>query len=272
MIDRKLIRDNAPPSIGEQVHINHIGCPAGEDHKKRLYIRKTSTGIVAYCHHCSESGYADTDSSRLGAWLKETVGTTPARFQVPPRTTTLSTAGTMWLAKYYCSTAALDGPHFTGIHTAINKVGLRLFNPVGKMIGIQVRNLFSDPKYITYFYESKDRGEASWFTPADSTTLVITEDYLSAYRVRYDTGNSSLALLRTSLTDTTLRQINELNFERIYIWLDPDQAGIDGAAKVLKKLRYYLPSTTLVSVIKADKEPKEMTKEDLVGLLYHLPM
>jgi hypothetical protein len=263
MIDRKLIGDNAPLSVGQQIHVNHVGCSAGEDTKRRLYIRRTTTGIVAYCHHCSESGYVGADGSRLGTWVKETVGTVPAKFATPPRTSAISTAGAMWLAKYYCS---LDSTNFAGVEGSPSKVALRLYDSSGTLIGIQVRNLVATPKYVTYFYAHKDKGEASWFTNS-SKTLVITEDYLSAYRVRTDYGSNSLALLRTSLTDSTLRQIFELNYERIHIWLDPDQAGIDGASKVMKKLKYYLPSTTLIKSIKSDKEPKELTKEELVGLL-----
>ncbi len=42
---------------GETDHINHDGCPAGEDTKGRLYVTKTDNGILlAYCHHCGGKG------------------------------------------------------------------------------------------------------------------------------------------------------------------------------------------------------------------------
>ena len=62
MIDKKLILANAPSNMNEQVHINHKGCPSGEDTKHRLYIKRNAKGLVAYCHHCTESGFAHDDS------------------------------------------------------------------------------------------------------------------------------------------------------------------------------------------------------------------
>jgi len=45
-------------SPGTQGNFNHLGCPAGEDTKKRLYGRITEDGtkLLAYCHHCGCKG------------------------------------------------------------------------------------------------------------------------------------------------------------------------------------------------------------------------
>ena len=138
-----------------------------------------------------------------------------------------------------------------------------------QIIGWQVRNLVPDavPKYLTSYDNGSNNGDASWFHTNGNKTLVMTEDYLSAHRVFTDTGLSSVALLRTSVSDRTLSQIHELNFEFIYIWLDPDQAGIDGARKAIKKLTHFLPISTSIKNIVCDREPKQHTKDELYGLL-----
>jgi hypothetical protein len=266
VINRKLILANAPKDMNEQVHVNHIGCSSGDDKKKRLYIKRTSRGLVAYCHHCCESGFASDDASgRLGTWLtpKEAIR---EKLNTPLILSDVTFEGKVWLCTNYCDPT---NPNFSGVRHERNKVALALHNPEQQIIGWQVRNLVPNavPKYLTSYDNGSNNGDASWFHTRGSKTLVMTEDYLSAHRVFTDTGLSSIALLRTSVSDRTLSQIHELNFEFIYIWLDPDQAGIDGARKAIKKLTHFLPTSTSIKNIVCDREPKQHTKDELYGLL-----
>jgi DNA primase len=72
-----------------------------------------------------------------------------------------------------------------------------------------------------------------------------------------------MALLRTTITDKTLMQIYGMGFSEIYIWLDSDEAGVKGAAKVSKTLRHFLPSDVRLMTIHSDDEPKHLTPEQL---------
>ena len=261
LIDRKLILANAPSNIGQQVHVNHVGCPSGEDTKRRLYIKRTDRGLVAYCHHCAKSGSAkDDNTGRLSSWLtkKEAV---ISKLYAPPVLAPLSLDGMVWLCKYYCDPKS---DSFSGVYLKKNNVALKLHDPENTVIGCQVRDLVSNatPKYLTHYTHGSNNGDASWFK-AYKQHLVITEDYLSAYRVAKDTNFASVALLRTTVSDRTLLQIHELGYKSITIWLDPDSAGIEGAIKVQKKLTHFLPANTIVRVLKLDKEPKECTVEEL---------
>lgn len=269
MIDRKLILANAPKNMGEQIHINHTGCSSGEDKKQRLYIKRTDKGIVAYCHHCAEAGFAaDNNDSRLSTWLTEAVSTDARKFTPPPKLVNISDEGKAWLHKYDCSTAYIG---FSGVEDKPNQIALTLFDPDKKIIGFQVRNLLprATPKYITTYLYNSFKGDATWFGFPSNRTLVITEDYLSAYRVYQERGASisSLALLRTTITDRTLLQIYELNFERVIIWLDPDEAGIKGAKKAQKELTHFLSTETSIKVFSFLKEPKEYTPDELKTIL-----
>lgn len=264
MIDRKLIQANAPSNNGEQVHVNHTGCEAGEDKKRRLYIKRTDKGLVAYCHHCNESGFVKDNDARLSTWTQK--ATAPAAMRSnKPILAALTTEGKVWLHNNYCST---EDKLFSGVVSEKSKVALTLLNPQGETVGWQVRNLLPNamPKYTTHYINNEHKGDPGWFHVA-SKTLVITEDYLSAYRVHKNTGFSSVALLRTSLSDRTLMQIHDLGFEAVVIWLDPDEAGIQGAKKAYKKLNYFLPTTTMVAIYGCDKEPKEYTPAELASIL-----
>jgi hypothetical protein len=260
-IDHKIILANAPSNIGQQVNVNHIGCEAGEDKKKRLYIKRIEKGLMAYCHHCNQKGFAKDGDTRLGSWVTGKP-TTVVKTQQKPILGPLSLGGKIWLHQNNCtSTSKL----FSGILDDPKKVAMTLQNVEGATIGWQIRNLVPDavPKYTTYFINAKDKSESAWFC-SNAKTLVITEDYLSAYRVSRDVGFSSMALLRTTITDKTLLQIYDMGFKEIYIWLDSDEAGVKGAAKVSKTLRHFLPSDVKLMTIHSNEEPKHLTPEELV--------
>ena len=264
MIDRKLILANAPSNNGEQVHINHIGCEAGEDKKRRLYIKRTERGLVAYCHHCNESGSAKDDGSRLSSWMQKKDATV-SKVTAKPVIAALTPQGKMWLHSNHCTSS---GDNFNGIAGEGMKVALTLYSPEREAIGWQIRNLDpkATPKYTTYYHSSATRGDASWFYKGNKT-LVITEDYLSAYRVFRDTGLSAVALLRTTMSDKTLMQVYDLEFKDIFIWLDPDEAGIKGTIAVNKKLTHFLPRETNIAMFGINREPKECDPADLCHIL-----
>jgi len=262
MINRKLILDNAPSEMGKQIHINHTSCEAGVDNKRRLYIKRTEKGLVAYCHHCNHSGFASDGDDRLSTWINKPAATVTS--STKPVIASLTIEGKTWLREHYCDTTSSS---FNGIAGERHKVALTLHDTDNQPIGWQIRNLAPNatPKYTTYYTSSSSKGDAAWFK--GDNTLVITEDYLSAYRVNNDTGYTSVALLRTALSDKTLRQIHDSNFEYVVIWLDPDEAGVQGATKAYKKLNHFLPSTTKIIVLGIDKEPKQCTPAELESIL-----
>lgn len=51
----KMMRDPVIWRLNEERHVNHSGCPAGEDTKARLYVKRTEYGYVGYCHNCQGS-------------------------------------------------------------------------------------------------------------------------------------------------------------------------------------------------------------------------
>ena len=226
MIDFKLILANAPSNIGEQVHINHTGCEAGVDNKRRLYIKRTDKGLVAYCHHCSDKGYAK-DENRLSTWIN---GNQLAAKSVKKQFSAsdldiLSPKGFVWLTRYHCD--ASNKNCFNGVKDK-DSVALTLYGPDESLLGWQVRNLLPKegvPKYTTHYVSESSNGDPAWFNRLTTKTLVITEDYLSAWRVGFNTTHASMALLRTSLSDKALFDIERGHYETIIIWLDPDEAG-----------------------------------------------
>ena len=264
MISKQLILANAPSNIGQQVHVNHTGCEAGEDKKRRLYIKRTEKGLLAYCHHCNDKGFASDTSSRLSEWLHKDTTTNHSSFKATFGP--LSPEGKVWLHKHYCDTADV---YFRGVLGHLDQVALTLYDPYWNPIGYQIRNLKKEPKYLTKI--TSTTADSAWFK-GEGKTLYITEDYLSAYRIHNDLDATSLALLRTTITDKTLIQISELGFKKIFIWLDPDEAGRKGARKVQETLSHYLDRDVEIFNYENSKEPKQYKPKELNGLLSSLSL
>jgi hypothetical protein len=277
MISQKLILKQAPSGMGEQTHVNHEGCEAGEDTKRRLYIKRVSGGIVAYCHHCSDSGFVreahhkEHLPSFKGEGERKTIKLPPTK-PLPDLISYISPFGRMWLEKYHID--AIGGASFMGVRGNQYQVALRLLNKYSYCIGWQLRNVkpgSTGPKYITHYFNTSF-GTGSWRLMKSSDCLTITEDYLSAYRIARDTGSNTFALLGTNLTDKSMLDINEKGFNNIRIWLDNDDAGRKGSVKIFKKLSYYLPKDTNISIIYNDVEPKQLSPKELHGLFTTSPM
>lgn len=95
-------------------------------------------------------------------------------------------------------------------------------------------------------------------------TLVLTEDYLSAWRVSDATGLDTLAILGTTIRNTELAVLLEF-YTRFIIWTDPDKAGIEGRRKLRDRLmRFDVPVEVRVTGL----DPKLYSDEDIRKHIY----
>jgi len=143
-----------------------------------------------------------------------------------------------------------------------DKLYLPIFNYSGDQYGYQLRSFDpKKPKYKTTYYKKTGLG-TSWFNK-NNKHIIITEDYTSAYRVFRDTPYSSLALLKTSISDTTINLLS--SFYKVVIWLDPDEAGQKAALKILQRLMVCLPSHVTIKNITSSllPEPKNLNPDNL---------
>jgi len=255
-------------SVGDQIKVNHEGCTAGLDTKKRLYVKRVPSGGVAYCHHCNQAGYVrelNVDGTKLRKWLLDKPGGDVIRTSsaTPPGLRPLFWSDTkdipalLWLKKHYING---QEERFQFFSDYSGNLVFNLRSRSGLLTGHQIRSFTGGPKYITY--NSMGSVDGSWFKSAkQKDTLVITEDYVSAFRVAEDCPEvSSLALLRTSCSSTNIEHMK--SFLKVIIWLDPDEAGQRGAKELQKRLDYLLP----FKCIRANSkfvEPKQLSPIDL---------
>ena len=265
-INSELLRRNAPKNIGDQIHINHDGCSAGTDTKRRLYIKKVPGGILGYCHHCSGTGFiqlVSPEGHELSKWLK---GDETA--DVPSVTTGVVAAGPLpftgspgdlWLHKYL--TDPIDVKYICGTGDP-TQVLLKIYtyeHPTH--VGYQIRNTAAKPKYLTYYIKDAFRGDAAWFIAPRTIDLVITEDYLSAYKIFKLCNITTVALLKTTASDVTVRQIAEFNPHKVLVWLDNDVAGMRGSTKLVSRLQYVLSKGTTILSATTSRDPKDEAED-----------
>jgi len=271
-IEASLLREFAPKNIGDQVHVDHLGCPSGTDTKRRLYIKKVPGGILGYCHHCSGSGFVrlmTPEGRDLSEWLKSKpidvpdVSTEDYKYAHHGLPYTGS-RGDLWIHKYLTDDL-IDMRYINGNGNP-DQVQLTLFTIEHMFsIGKQVRNTVTCPKYITTYRPDINRGDAAWFMGKENL-LFITEDYMSAYKIFKVTGVTTVALLKTTASDATIRQIQDFEPKEVVVWLDSDLAGVSGTTKLVKRLNYALPNYVAVNSVATPHDPKEQPVDYIQNL------
>lgn len=132
--------------------------------------------------------------------------------------------------------------------------------------GYQARSCHVKPKYITSGYAPYHTQSPIY--KVNRTSLCITEDILSCNKVGQFC--ESLALIGTHLTDAAIGAIiqSPRKFKRIYVWLDPDEAGQSASRKIALRLR-TLNLALRVIEIHSDKDPKKTPRDEIRRLLEH---
>jgi hypothetical protein len=257
-IDLTKIEELKEIADGDQIHINHEGCPAGTDRKRRLYIKRDGITFLAYCHHCSGSGVLtmgglsgrktirrnnkDENSSGIPITL-------PADYEeLKPGK---HSQAVQWVAKYGVPT------HQFGWSERLKRIIIPVFEK-GELIGYQARAMNGEkPKYRTYGTLENVLHRYS------GNSCVIVEDYISQCRLgRF--AISSLCLFGTNLSKLGFCKLINNHFEEVFIWLDDDNRHVK---KQQLRLFFELGKFFDARIIKGQKQPKECSKEEIVATL-----
>lgn len=114
----------------------------------------------------------------------------------------------------------------------------------------------SSAKWLSYREHPKQCYDINLTSNYDK--LILTEDSLSALKVSFATGLTTLALSGTMLKDEVALICSD--YSQAIVWLDGDEAGQNGTTKVVKDLR----SITDVSSINVQgKDPKDLTIQEI---------
>jgi hypothetical protein len=277
MIDLKHHIEGLSWELDKQWHVNHDGCPAGTDTKKRLYVKAVDTygKWIGYCHHCNDSGVVSSGSivqdiySRVDAPL-DTVGVPysavgPAVARLWDESTEeIPVIPSLWLKKWY-----LDETDYPKIPVRWRQANESLVFQFG--VSIQMRG-FNSPlsKYVTHYVGGN---KYKHFAAVGNSELVITEDIISAYRAHRDLGVSAIALLGTTVPEALAADIAFAGaaFSTITLWLDADVAGASATGAAYRAIANAAHRAAHVNAIKGHKSPKELTIPALQHIYRGMP-
>jgi len=251
--------DYAPDRQGEQVRINHEQCPAGEDTRRRMYVKRSDEEldtVVAYCHNCGGVGVSKCGTAAISSWRDRVLSSDLLRreqggAQGSPR-------GSGW-AEVSASAAQGAGPHDKGVEEVLlprdaefsrtcwpkegrvflsryglteeypgevfysssrQRIGIVIYDCDGNRERVIYRRIFAGDTAPKYMQErSRSAGQRRTMS-VGSDVLVLTEDWVSSKKINRS-GYDAFPLLTTSLKPEDLVHLTD-EYSRVIVWLDND--------------------------------------------------
>lgn len=242
----------APMELGKTVRRHHCRVGKGKD---KLYITRKEDGtIAAFCHHCHARGrtsVADTQgtdyipgSIHSAHGRKAEVGSGNKSFSIPTdcegNTDKWGTKALEWAEQYLTKDEIDDSPLSYSA-----KEGAIIFPFVtdSDMVMYQARYFPGrEPKYMTYWNPNADRQ----YNPIGlSNTLVITEDWISAYKCTL-AGYAAYPLAGSHLSRGSMAMLIDRRYARFVVALDNDNPAVRKEQRGLEReLSAYAPTLVL---------------------------
>jgi len=271
-IPSRLILKLAPSSSPSgQLHFNHEGCPAGEDTKKRLYIKIPHARPwerIAYCHNCGGSGYAKLRSDNwLGEYQTHTqfyapdVSNRPSnnRFNVEYNIDAWYNAQAERYIHGYLSLEEIH-KYAIGYTPDTQRLVYHSFYSDGSIGTTQYRAVYKGqkPKYLTDRVPNKVQQCDPITDGSPSDTLVLTEDLLSSIVV-HRAGVHTMPCFGTHLPTEVLHNLSK-KYKRIFVWFDNDNPLVIDQAKSMVRTLQLLNTESSGYVML--NEPKKLYKKN----------
>ena len=242
-------------SEGESKRIDHEGCRAGYDGKKRLWVVRSSGRVGWKCHHCGEKGSAPVERNRTEVLkrLRPDEGTNPDKITLPydfdSKFSNWPPEARAWVLKY-----GIEKPETWGWSESQGRVIIPVFRD--GLDGYQLRRVLCEdpgPKYLT-----RGRNLVYKAGMGQGTCAVITEDALSAEKVGRITD--AYAMLGTSRFSHADALSFAKKYDRIVVWFDDDGWQ---ARKAQSQLATRLGLLMPTKIVRTGKDPKEHTMAEI---------
>jgi hypothetical protein len=151
------------------------------------------------------------------------------------------------------------------INDNCGRLGVLLRDRWGHIWGVDLKNwcnIKDLPKSSRKYMTVKDTGNnLAWARNRSERgdDLFLTEDAISAYRIRGDTGQDAVALLGTHLRQQDAEVLLGMGYQRLRLVLDPDEAGIKGMQRIRNEYGFMFD----ISVHLLPDDPKDCTAKVL---------
>ncbi|MCP4901932.1 MAG: hypothetical protein GY906_33630 [bacterium] len=261
---------------GEQLSMRHPECPAGDDGRKVLFVKKHGAKHLAFCHHCGQKGILTGDQSFIRRGGQNLL--IEKDLHLPPDLTFEPTKQPvehiMWLHQHGIDdmTRRL---YDIGWSEHWGRTILPVYGDEGKLLAFQRRNVLRGdfgPKYLTtrlaHIKNPVFRAPRSELAERKPGILVLTEDILSSIKID-KAGFYSWSLLGTYMTNSVVDEIAAAQFDQVIIWLDDDNEAVRRSQKVMRRKISQIADARIMrhrdlSIRKEDKsDPKMFTPNEI---------
>lgn len=231
--------------LGRSKRVKHC------NNNNTMKLSHDDDGFAAYCFRCSEGGVKSHGERRLRDLFAEKEFQYAQTVTLPEDyTLCVPPSAAVW---YYGAGigAELASSYQVGWSASLGRVILPVFDSTAGLVVVQARAVDKriKPKYLN---QGGNRKASVLFRSHSCTgtddKVCITEDILSCIRV----GEIMPAVcpMGTSLSDAQAGQL--LQWNTALIWLDNDEAGWKGAAKMNRKLCSVMDT----HIIRSTADPK----------------
>ena len=251
--------------LGQKTRSN---CECGDGNT--LVINHNTKYFSCHCFRCGLQEFEDKGTQTLAEIaemnkLNERARNTKLKLELPhDYTEDIPLLGRLWLYKAGIG-ERLWKKYRIGYSEHLKRVILPVYDRAGKLQWYQCRAVHKSqkPKYIQPSYGR----ETVLFSSQRISTqtkerVVIVEDILSAIRV--GEVSPTISILGTKLTTSQANTIT--TYKSVDIWLDPDSAGIKGAASIKRTLGL----TSEARIIRSQQDPKMLTDQQIEEALCQL--
>lgn len=255
---------------GEEIHVNHVGCEAGSDTKKRLYVKRQGGVVLMYCHHCGMGGRFGSRRNHIRSSAHHNILCDDVHLphDLVCRADMCNVHANVWLNK-----AGLTEEERMRYRIGWSESHRRVILPVRnyantKIVAYQRRAVLpSDdlPKYLT-----TRRGDVKnpvWCGGQYRTSprAVVCEDILSAVKV--NRLEASYALLGTHMPDWLVFHMAIAHDEAV-IWLDNDKPEVKAKQRsIATRLKQFMDK---VVIVYSDRDPKLHSTDEIRKILDNL--
>ena len=268
-------------SVGEGLRLHHSECSEGH-YDKTLSITRHPEGLMYHCYRCGVKGFISTslDPYSAARYLKrrqmKQKAQDPDIVELPwdfvpmvQKPNRIPPKAYAWLYQYELDDADLCDYNI-GFSNKLQRVimpiyrGYNLIGWIGR--DIHYKKGYKGQKYHNEFqgggrvYFVADSDNTIVDASSDSKSLVFVEDILSAIKCRKATGHVAIALLNTSVGDSTIRHLMEGHIN--YLWLDDD-----ARIKALRQVFKYKQQGINITSVRTHVDPKQVSLQEIPGYI-----
>ena len=249
---------------GESKRIDHEGCGAGRDGKKRLWVGRSAGRVFWKCHHCGEKGSAKAEGNRtqvlkrLRPEAQEPNAPITLPYDFDSNFNHWPPEARAWVLKY-----GIEKPETWGWSESQGRVIIPVWEETLK--GYQARKIYPEdpgPKYLTrgrnLLYRAGHYGVRDKGAEGRLACCAVVEDALSAEKVGHICD--SYAMLGTSRFSHADALSFAKKYDRIVVWFDDNNWQ---ARKAQSQLAARLGLLMPTKIVRTGKDPKEHTMAEI---------